>query len=93
MRKPTDEFVALEALQRWEEIPKVGCKIVPEHVETRPLYHPDKPGIEQVCLVICFISVCLFVFAFCFLFELFCEFVNFILTSGIKLQVVICHEF
>lgn len=35
-------------LNHWEEIPRVGCKLVPEHVETRPLLNPDKPGIEQV---------------------------------------------
>ena len=47
-RKQTDEHLALAVLQNWDEIPKVGCKLVPEHIETRPLYHPDKPGIEQV---------------------------------------------
>jgi hypothetical protein len=44
----TDEHLALAVLHHWEEIPKVGCRLVPEHVETRPLYNPDKPGIEQV---------------------------------------------
>uniref|UniRef100_A0A8C9XMX1 Otoferlin n=1 Tax=Sander lucioperca TaxID=283035 RepID=A0A8C9XMX1_SANLU len=42
-----DERLALTVLKHWEEIPRVGCKLVPEHVETRPLHHPDKPGIEQ----------------------------------------------
>uniref|UniRef100_A0A672HCR0 Otoferlin n=1 Tax=Salarias fasciatus TaxID=181472 RepID=A0A672HCR0_SALFA len=42
-----DEHLALTVLNHWEEIPRVGCKLVPEHVETRPLLHPDKPGIEQ----------------------------------------------
>lgn len=47
-RKPTEEHVALLALRCWEDIPRVGCRLVPEHVETRPLLNPDKPGIEQV---------------------------------------------
>ncbi|KAG7261737.1 hypothetical protein CRUP_023724 [Coryphaenoides rupestris] len=46
-RKPTEEHLALTVLKHWEEIPKAGCKLIPEHVETRPLLHPDKPGIEQ----------------------------------------------
>ncbi|XP_044118476.1 otoferlin isoform X3 [Neovison vison] len=46
-RKPTEEHVALCALRHWEDIPRVGCRLVPEHVETRPLLNPDKPGIEQ----------------------------------------------
>ncbi|KAK3090409.1 hypothetical protein FSP39_011632 [Pinctada imbricata] len=46
-RKNTEEQLALSVLRHWEEIPKVGCKMVPEHVETRPLYNPEKPGIEQ----------------------------------------------
>uniref|UniRef100_A0A8C4HSP4 Otoferlin n=1 Tax=Dicentrarchus labrax TaxID=13489 RepID=A0A8C4HSP4_DICLA len=45
--RKTDEHLALTVLKHWEEIPRVGCKLVPEHVETRPLLHPDKPGIEQ----------------------------------------------
>ena len=40
--------MALLALRHWEDIPRVGCHLVPEHVETRPLLNPDKPGIEQV---------------------------------------------
>ncbi|XP_042552597.1 otoferlin isoform X4 [Dipodomys spectabilis] len=46
-KKPTEEHVALSALRHWEDIPRVGCRLVPEHVETRPLLNPDKPGIEQ----------------------------------------------
>uniref|UniRef100_G3PC42 Otoferlin n=1 Tax=Gasterosteus aculeatus aculeatus TaxID=481459 RepID=G3PC42_GASAC len=45
--KQTEEHLALTVLTHWEEIPRVGCKLVPEHVETRPLLNPDKPGIEQ----------------------------------------------
>uniref|UniRef100_A0A8C5GXC8 Otoferlin n=1 Tax=Gouania willdenowi TaxID=441366 RepID=A0A8C5GXC8_GOUWI len=45
--KQTEEHLALAVLNHWEEIPRVGCKLVPEHVETRPLLNPDKPGIEQ----------------------------------------------
>ncbi|XP_034076505.1 otoferlin-like isoform X1 [Gymnodraco acuticeps] len=47
LKRQTEEHLALTVLKHWEEIPKVGCKLVPEHVETRPLLHPDKPGIEQ----------------------------------------------
>uniref|UniRef100_A0A674DQ75 Otoferlin n=1 Tax=Salmo trutta TaxID=8032 RepID=A0A674DQ75_SALTR len=47
-RKQTDEHLALTVLKHWEDIPRVGCKLIPEHVETRPLLNPDKPGIEQV---------------------------------------------
>ncbi|XP_055909489.1 otoferlin-like isoform X1 [Eupeodes corollae] len=45
--KNRDEHLALGVLHRWSEIPKIGCKIVPEHIESRPLYNVDKPGIEQ----------------------------------------------
>lgn len=45
--KFSDEELALAVLHRWENVTKFGCKLVPEHVETRPLYHPSKPGIEQ----------------------------------------------
>ncbi|XP_051264419.1 otoferlin isoform X12 [Dicentrarchus labrax] len=47
LKKQTEEHLALKVLNHWEEIPRVGCKLVPEHVETRPLLNPDKPGIEQ----------------------------------------------
>ncbi|ETE63106.1 Fer-1-like protein 6 [Ophiophagus hannah] len=41
------EHLALKVLHSWNEIPEVGCKLVPDHIETRPLYHKDKPGMEQ----------------------------------------------
>ncbi|KAG7463981.1 hypothetical protein MATL_G00182400 [Megalops atlanticus] len=41
------EHLALKILHRWAEIPGVGCKLVPEHIETRTLYHKDKPGMDQ----------------------------------------------
>lgn len=31
-------------------MPGVGCKLVPEHIETRTLYLKDKPGMDQVIL-------------------------------------------
>uniref|UniRef100_G1NMW1 Otoferlin n=1 Tax=Meleagris gallopavo TaxID=9103 RepID=G1NMW1_MELGA len=46
-KKQTDEHLALTVLRHWEDVPRAGCKLVPEHVETRPLLNPDKPGIEQ----------------------------------------------
>uniref|UniRef100_A0A8C5FBZ1 Otoferlin a n=1 Tax=Gadus morhua TaxID=8049 RepID=A0A8C5FBZ1_GADMO len=45
--RQTEEHLALTVLRHWEEIPRVGCPLIPEHVETRPLLNPDKPGIEQ----------------------------------------------
>ena len=42
-----DEHLALAVLHHWHEIPRVGCPLVTEHIETRALYNPDKPGIEQ----------------------------------------------
>ncbi|XP_076320149.1 otoferlin-like isoform X2 [Tachypleus tridentatus] len=45
--KVNEEHLALAVIHRWGEIGKFGCSLVKEHVETRPLYHPDKPGIEQ----------------------------------------------
>ncbi|XP_029447857.1 fer-1-like protein 6 [Rhinatrema bivittatum] len=41
------EHLALTVLHSWSDIPGVGCKLVPEYIESRPLYHKDKPGMEQ----------------------------------------------
>lgn len=32
-------------------MPDVGCKLVPEHIETRTLYLKNKPGLDQVSLL------------------------------------------
>uniref|UniRef100_A0A3Q3JTY7 C2 domain-containing protein n=1 Tax=Monopterus albus TaxID=43700 RepID=A0A3Q3JTY7_MONAL len=41
------EHLALKILHRWPEIPVVGCKLVPEHIETRILYNKTQPGMDQ----------------------------------------------
>ncbi|CAK1554752.1 unnamed protein product [Leptosia nina] len=41
------EQMALNVLRRWHEVPRLGTHLVIEHVETRPLYNPNKPGVEQ----------------------------------------------
>ncbi|PNF38878.1 hypothetical protein B7P43_G09907 [Cryptotermes secundus] len=41
------EELALYALRRWHKVCRGGYRLVPEHVETRSLFHPKKPGIEQ----------------------------------------------
>jgi hypothetical protein len=44
----SEEHLALYALRQWHKVCPGGHRLVPEHVETRSLYHPEKPGIEQV---------------------------------------------
>lgn len=42
------EHLSLKILHRWAEIPTVGCRLVPEHIETRTLYNKARPGMDQV---------------------------------------------
>lgn len=45
--KQSDEPVALKALRNFHTL-KRGFHLAPEHVETRSLFNPEKPGVEQV---------------------------------------------
>ncbi|XP_061547609.1 fer-1-like protein 6 [Phycodurus eques] len=41
------EHLSLKILHRWAEILDMGCKLVPEHIETRTLFHKARPGMDQ----------------------------------------------
>ncbi|RWS06883.1 otoferlin-like isoform X3, partial [Dinothrombium tinctorium] len=41
----SEEQMALGVLRNWHKV--FNYSLVPEHIETRGLYHPDRPGIEQ----------------------------------------------
>lgn len=41
------ERLALSVLNNFDQIPGIGYKFVPEHVETRSIYRSDRPGVEQ----------------------------------------------
>ncbi len=47
-KQPSQEHVALAVLKQWHNIPG-GFPLVPEHIETRGLTNPEKPGVEHVC--------------------------------------------
>ena len=48
---PEKERLALRALHGLQSV-RPGHELVPEHVETRPLYNPMRPNVEQVLCVV-----------------------------------------
>ena len=56
--KQSDEPAALKALRNFQSLRR-GFPLVPEHVETRSLFNPDKPGVEQVGYELVFTSTCI----------------------------------
>ena len=42
----SNEHLSLEVLNHWDEL-SGGCKLLPEHLETRILHSPERPGVEQ----------------------------------------------
>lgn len=50
--KVSDEPSALEALHNLQDLAPKGFHLVPEHVETRSLFNPEKPGIDMVNIVL-----------------------------------------
>lgn len=77
--KAMDEQMALLVLRRWQEVPRVGTKLVPEHVETRPLYNPGKPGMKGR------FEILVFYYNFCLSFSLF-MLVSVILKSSVSIS-------
>ncbi|XP_047544352.1 otoferlin-like [Vanessa atalanta] len=41
------ENLCLSILHKWHTLPLCGYHLVPDHIETRTLYNPDRPEIEQ----------------------------------------------
>ncbi|XP_072930870.1 otoferlin-like isoform X2 [Epargyreus clarus] len=41
------ENICLNLLRNWDTLPVCGYPLVPQHVETRSLYNPEIPGVEQ----------------------------------------------